>query len=131
MSFSKTLNKLVSTLFGVVSAVFVPLWTVDVGVLFTAKVLVGIIMVLLLKKYDSFRHWFSMLLMFFTFTFVFGGLCYGILSILGIQTNGSSLLINGFEFPMSLFVLLSSVYIFLLVKCNRMVLFVVAVNYNL
>ena len=108
------LRLVLSTLIGVVGAIFMPFIYLPNIILFFIKLVLGVIMVVVLKNYLTFRDFFAHFMMFFTFTFVFGGLCYGICLLLGDSTLG--VLVNAYEFPMGLIVLVVATYLFLLWK---------------
>ena len=109
-------NILIAVAFGVVSAVVFPLYSFTTFYLSCVKIITGLIMVLLLKKYANFREFLTTCIVLFTLTFVFGGLCLGINSMFGIETTGGQVLINGFAFPVSIFVLLASGYFYLFIQ---------------
>ena len=105
---------ILSTLIGVVGAIFMPLIFLSGIVMLVIKLLLGVLMVAVLKKYPSFSAFFAHLIMFFTFTFVFGGLCYGLCLLLGGSALG--VLINAYQFPMGLIILVIATYLYLLWK---------------
>lgn len=111
----KKVNKLISVVFGVVCAVILPLISIKIIYLFFVKVLVGLIMVAMLKKYANFREFLITCIVLFSITFLLAGVCYGTNEMFGINTTGGQVLINGFEFPVSVFVLFASIYIYLLI----------------
>ena len=113
---SKTskIRLLLSTAIGVVGAIFMPFVSLPFFPMFLLKVFIGVIMVVFLKKYATIREFLTHFIMFFTFTFVFGGLCYGICLMLGDSTLG--VLVNAYEFPMGLIVLVIATYLYLLWK---------------
>jgi len=112
----KKINTLLSVVFGVVCAVVLPLFSIKTMYLFLIKILIGFLMVLMLKKYANFREFLTTCIVLFTITFLFGGLCMGVCNMLGLKTNGGQVLINGYEFPMSIFVVFASMYIYLFVQ---------------
>ncbi len=112
----KKINLICSTMLGVVGAVLMPLITISIYLMLLLKLLLGLAMVLLLKKYKNFREFLTHLLLFFTYTFVFGGLCYAVLNMFNLPVSNSGLIINGFEVPMGLFMLLIAGYVYLLIK---------------
>ena len=109
------LNKLLAVIFGVVCAVGLPLVSIDLKYLIFVKILIGIIMTLFLKKYASFREFFTTCIVLHSITFLFAGVCLGVNELFGIKTTGGQVVINGFEFPVSIFVLFASVYFYLLI----------------
>lgn len=112
-------NMLIAIIFGVVSAVVLPLFSIKTIYLFFIKIMTGLIMVLILKKYANFRQYLTTCIVLFTITFLFGGLCIGINSMFGIKTTGGQVLINGYAFPVSIFVLFASVYLYLFMQLIR------------
>ena len=117
----KKINLLVSNVFGVVSAVLLPLVTLNIVFMLPLKTLIGVIMVLMLKKYNNFKQFLAHLLIFFTFTFVFGGLCYALINVFDLNTTASGVLINGYEIPMGIIMLLVSIYVYFLIKLVQFV----------
>ena len=103
-------------MFGIISAVVLPLYSIKTIYLFFVKFLTGLIMVLILKKYSNFRQYLTTCIVFFTLTFLFGGLCIGINEMFGIETTGGQVLVNGFAFPVSIFVLFASIYLYLFIS---------------
>jgi len=83
---------------------------------FIYKILIGIVMILCLKKFKSCKQFLIFYILFVTYTFVAGGFCYAILSFLKIDTNSSNIFIYNFEIPISLFILCIFAYLLLLVK---------------
>ena len=112
-------NVLISVGFGVVSAVVLPLFSIKIIYLFFIKIMTGLLIVLFLKKYANFRQYLTTCIVFFTLTFLFGGLCIGINEMFGIKTTGGQVLINGFAFPVSIFVLFASIYLYLFIHLVR------------
>ena len=112
----KASNVLVAVSFGVVSAVVLPLYSIKTIYLFFIKIMTGLLMTLMLKKYSNFRQYLTTCIVLFTLTFLFGGLCIGINSMFGLETTGGQVLINGFEFPVSVFVLFASLYLYLFIQ---------------
>lgn len=114
-------NIFLSVLFGVVCAVVFPLYSITTFYLTCVKIMTGLLMVLFLKKYANFREYLTTCIVLFTLTFVFGGLCLGVNSMFGIETTGGQVLINGYSFPVSVFVLFASGYFYLFVKLIKYV----------
>jgi len=120
IKFKKT-NIFLSCTFGVGCAVLFPLFSINIFYLMLLKIIVSLIMVLLLKKYASFREFLSVCIVFYMFTFVFGGMCIGINQIMGLKSQGAQVLINGFSFPISIFVLFASGYLYFMLQLIRYV----------
>jgi stage II sporulation protein GA (sporulation sigma-E factor processing peptidase) len=115
----KKANIWASVLFGVVCAVVFPIFSISTFYLFLVKILTGIVMVFILKRYANFRQFLITCIVFFTITFLFGGLCIGINSMFGINLVGGQILINGFSFPVSVFVLFASIYLYLFIQLMK------------
>lgn len=112
----KKINMFISTMFGVICSVIYPLFTLNALMVLPLKIAIGILMILMLKKYSNFKQFLIHILLFFTFTFVFGGLCFAVLNILNLKTSTSGILINGYEIPLGVIVLLLAIYIYYLIK---------------
>lgn len=112
----KRLNMLLSVLCGVVSAVILPLFSIKTAYLIVVKILTGFLMVAFLKKYANFRQFLVVCIVLYSVTFLFGGVCVGVNAMLGISIDGGQVLINGFDFPISIFVLFASGYFYMLIK---------------
>ena len=85
-------------------------------VLLFLKLVVGFIITLILKKHKSFLGLIVCFLLFVTSTFIVGGFVYGLINILGLSTTLNGLLINNFEIPMGVVVLVLCLYVILLNK---------------
>lgn len=103
----------ISDVFGTVCAVLLPLVSIKTNLLILLKLAVAIVMVGLLKKYANFKQYFFTLIVFFTVTFLMGGLCYGINELFGFKLSGGQLVVNNYSFPVSLFCVLASGYLYL------------------
>lgn len=103
-----------SDAFGTICAVLMPLVTLKTLYMVFVKIAVGVIMVGLLKKYANFREYFLTLIVMFTVTFLMGGLCYSVNEMFGFKLSSGQLLINNYHVPVSIFCLLSSGYLYLL-----------------
>lgn len=109
------INIFLANVFGTICAVLLPLVSVKVSFLLWFKLLVAVIMVGLLKKYSSFRNYFSAFFVFLTVTFFFGGLCCGMCELLNFQLESGQVLVNNYAFPVSLLCIVASGYIYLLI----------------
>ena len=109
-------NVCASVMVGVMSTIVLPLISIKTYYLIFAKICVGILMVITLKKYANFRQFLIVCIALFTMTFLCGGLCYGVMSLLNINASGSQVIINGYKFPISVFVVIASVYFYLTLK---------------
>lgn len=102
-------NKCLVCVFGVISAIFLPFIRGYQILLFLYKIITLCIMVLFIKKYKKIKNYFLYLAGFISYTFLIGGVCLGLINLLGIQYAMSGILLYNFEFPVSLFILMFSV----------------------
>ena len=72
-------------------------------VLVLFRLLTSIILVLLIKKYKSFKNFATYYLLFMTYTFLIGGAVLGVINMLGIQYRASSLIMYSLELPLGVF----------------------------
>ncbi len=106
-----------SALVGTIVAVLMPFINFGINetfnnfALFLIKMLLGLVMVLIIKKPKNFISLAVSFFMFLTFTFVLGGMCFGIIYMLNLKTTFSGILLFGFEIPISLFLLLGLCYL--------------------
>ena len=109
----KTKNIVFALFAGIMGAMLLPLISLSNIWLILAKLTIGVIMVVLIKKHHNFRDFLITCIALFTITFLFGGMCCGLNSILGFSINGNQILLNSFEFPISIFLLFASLYLYL------------------
>ncbi len=110
---------LLSSCVGMIVAIFLPLLSLHNMVLFIIKLLLGIIMILIIKKQKNIKQYLLAYLLFLTYTFVLGGMCFGLMFMLNMKTTFSGVILYNFEIPISLFVLLVLFYSKLLFKLIR------------
>ena len=110
----KKLNKILACSLATVMTVFLPYIMGLQLILILYKILTAVVFVFLLKKYKTFKKFLTYLMTFVTYTFLIGGACLGIISILGIEYTMSGVLIYSFEFPVSLFILIFAGVLWLL-----------------
>ncbi len=115
------LNIFFSSSLGTVFAIFMPFITLDNIYLFLIKILVGLIMVLIIKKHTYFKKFIVTFFLFLTYTFSLGGLCFGLMYMFNFNTSVNGIIINNFEIPVSLFMLLISVYLYILFKSIKII----------
>ena len=114
---AKKLLKFLRSSIGTLGAIFMPFLHIKTGslivdnlILISLKFMLGLSMILVIKKYKKLKEIITAFFLFLTFTFVLGGLCFGLIYILGLPISFSGLIINGFEIPISLFILLIYMY---------------------
>ena len=135
VNFSLKLNAkkslcVLSAVIGTIAAVLFPFLNSNIAlnnlILFILKLLLGLVTVLIIKKPKSLTCLITTFFLFLTYTFVLGGMCFGLIYMLNLKTTFSGVLINGFEIPISLFLLLGLSYLKILFglikivkhKCN-------------
>lgn len=112
----KKINKSCVCFGGVVFAIFLPFLYFNKLILLFYRILASIILVMCIRKYNRFKDIAKMYLIFLIYTFMLGGVCFGLINILGFNYTATNLIMNSFEFPMGLFVLILLIIIKLLSK---------------
>lgn len=107
-------NKFLVCIFGVVTAIFLPFIMKYQLLFFLYKILTACLMVLFIKKYKKIKNYILYLTSFIAYTFLTGGMCFGLINLLGINYTMSGVLIYNFEFPVSLFILIFSLLLWIL-----------------
>ncbi len=102
----KSVNKIISSIIGTISAIFLPFLLKYNVLLILYKILTSLIMVLVLQKYKTYKQYFVNLIFLYFYTFLFGGMILGVLNLLGLKYTMSGILLYNFEFPISLIFLL-------------------------
>lgn len=102
----KKLCKVMSCVAGTLSSFLLPYLYDQILILNIYRFSIAIIMVLLLRKYKNFKQYITYLILFITYTFLLGGVSFGIIAMLKIDYTMSGVLFYSFEFPVSVFVLL-------------------------
>lgn len=98
------------------SFVFPYISNLNMYLLFATKLFVGFIITLTLKKFKRIRDVVLCYLFFLTSTFLMGGVTYGLINMFGLKTSINGIVINNFEFPMGIIILLISIYVYLFFK---------------
>lgn len=112
---------LISSLIGMVVAIFLPLITINGVLLFFIKIVLGLVMVAIIKKPKSINQYLLSFALFLTYTFILGGMCFGVMFMLNIKTTFSGVVLYNFEIPVSLFILLGLIYLKLMLKLIKSV----------
>lgn len=79
------------------------------------KLIIGFFITLIMKK-QKFGRLIITYIVFLTITMLFGGVCFGLIMMLGLKTTLNGILMFGFEFPMGLIVLVLAFYCYVLCK---------------
>ena len=107
-------NLIVSAILGAVSVVFLP-YLHNKFLLFTYKILISIIMVLLLKKYRKIKEYIINFILFYFATFLVGGMVIGFINIMGIEYMMGNMIMYRFDCPIGVLILLP-LCVFALIK---------------
>lgn len=102
----KNLNKLIVCIMGSVFAIFLPFLSFNKFIIFIYRIFVSIILVLCIRKFKKFKSFAVVYLLFMTYTFLAGGVCFGLINLLGIEYTTSNLIFYSFEFPISIFIII-------------------------
>lgn len=109
-------NKIFASIIGTIFAIFLP-YVVKYNLLaIIYKFVCAILMVLAIKKYKSFKKYIWNLSLLFVFTFLFGGLLIGVLSLLNIEYTTTNFILYNFEIPVSVFLVVFYLVYWLLKK---------------
>lgn len=101
-------------LFGTACAVALPFLKTSIWLLIPFKIVVGLLMVAILKKYANYREYLTTFAVFLTMTFLMGGVCFGVNQLFGIKIIGGQLVVNNYSFPVCAFCVLAGGYFYLL-----------------
>lgn len=111
----KKINKMLSCVLGSLLALLLPYIYGKLLLLNIYRLFIAIFMVLLLRKYKNCKQFITYLILFFSYTFLLGGLSFGIISMLKIDYTLSGVMFYSFEFPISIFILL----IYACIRCVK------------
>ena len=104
-------NKYVFLFFGCCVALVLPLIMSYKAISVLYRFATAIVLVLSLKKYRTIKEFLLYYLMFFAYTFFVGGVCLGVIQLLGIEYTMSSVVMYEFDFPFGVFALILLVII--------------------
>lgn len=102
----RKVNKALVCGFGAIFSIFLPYLYFSKIILLGYRILVSITLVLLIKKFKKFKNYLTYYALFMAYTFLIGGVCYGVINLLGIEYTSTNLIMNSFEFPFGLLVLI-------------------------
>lgn len=109
------INILLSSLLGTAFALIMPFITLNSYLMFVLKMVIGLAMVLVLKKF-TLKKFIITFITFVSITFMMGGMCFGIMYLFNIEFTLNGIMLYGFEFPMSLFLICIFGYLYLATK---------------
>lgn len=109
----------ISSIFGAVVALLLPLINLSQLMLLPLKLISGIIMLLIAFKIKSFKSFIIAFVAFLSFTFLMGGACMGLLLIFGTSINELSL--SGYDASVPLGVMLGiiSIYVAITIELSK------------
>lgn len=105
----------IASIVGTIFAIFMPFIMLNNLLLFIVKLMVGFIIVMCFSKL-IFTQILLSYLVFISYTFLMGGMCYFVLTMLNIPVTFSGVLIYSFDIPVSLLILLIYVYYLIISK---------------
>lgn len=107
---------LLTDLIATTCSIVMPWLSLNAGLLFLFKIGLAMILVGILSTYRNPKEYCITFIIFLSVTFLFGGMCYGMISLLGLHTTMSGMMIWGFELPISLFFIAVLLYGWLILK---------------
>lgn len=115
----KKLNKIIACAGGSLLVLPLPYIYNNSIILLLYRILIATYMVLVLKRYKNLKQFFTYFILFVAYTFVVGGLIFGIINFFQIEYSMSGILFYSFEFPISIFIL---AFIFIYNLCKKILI---------
>lgn len=115
------LGKVLVCMLGSMFALVMPMFFQYKILMFLYRIITSVILVLCIKKYKKLKNFVVYYLMFFAYTFFVGGVCLGVINMLGIDYTMSSVVMYEFNFPFGVF----GIILILVLKIMTKVIFVV------
>lgn len=115
------LHKWFVCILGGVFALIMPLIMYNKLLLFLYRITTSIILVLCIKKYNKLKSFFVYYLMFFAYTFFAGGVCLGVIELLGIDYTMSSVVMYKFDFPFGVFAIVLIIILRIMSKVIKVI----------
>lgn len=112
----KFYRKIIACIVGTLFAIFLPYIAKFRMIAIVYKLVCALLMILILKKHKSFRNYLKDLLMLLFFTFLFGGVLIGILTMLNIEYTTTGFILYNFELPIGVFLIIFYIGFWLLRK---------------
>lgn len=104
-------KRVLSSLIGTVFAAYMPLADLSVVASVAFKILTAALMVYFVMEYKTFAEYGIRFVLFFTYTFVFGGVIYGISSVFGVKYDPFSNAFGG-SIPLAVFLIIGAAVFF-------------------
>ena len=106
---------------GMAFAIVMPFITLNPYLMFLLKLTIGAGLCPIFITPKSIKQFFLIYIWFLTYTFVLGGLCFGIIYMLNINTTVNVILINGIDLPISIFLAPAGIFIYFLARSLKVV----------
>ncbi len=106
---------ILSNILGTICSILIPLFIIPNALLLAIKIALAMSMIFVATGKIKIKKYILILLTFLTLTFLLGGLCFGVIEILGLKVDGGGvLLFNDFSFPMSILIVVIACYIWVI-----------------
>lgn len=106
---------ILSNILGTICSILIPLFIIPNALLLAIKIALAMSMIFVATGKIKIKKYILILLTFLTLTFLFGGLCFGVIEILGLKVDGGGvLLFNDFSFPMSILIVVIACYVWVI-----------------
>ena len=106
---------ILSNILGTICSILIPLFIIPNALLLAIKIALAMSMIFVATGKIKIKKYILILLTFLTLTFLLGGLCFGVIEILGLKVDGGGvLLFNDFSFPMSILIVVIACYVWVI-----------------
>ncbi len=106
---------ILSNILGTICSILIPLFIIPNTLLLAIKIALAMSMIFVATGKIKIKKYILILLTFLTLTFLLGGLCFGVIEILGLKVDGGGvLLFNDFSFPMSILIVVIACYVWVI-----------------
>lgn len=122
-------RNILGSVMGTIFAIFLPFINTSNPILFLIKMIVGLFIVMCFSQFGIKNISISYIL-FISYTFLMGGMCYFVLELFGIPVTSSGVLIYSFDIPVSIIILLVYVYYIIIKRFIRYRKNIVNLNYQ-
>lgn len=106
---------ILSNILGTICSILIPLFIIPNALLLAIKIALAMSIIFVATGKIKIKKYILILLTFLTLTFLLGGLCFGVIEILGLKVDGGGvLLFNDFSFPMSILIVVIACYVWVI-----------------
>lgn len=109
----------ISSLFGTIVSCLMPLTPFNGVFLAFIKLIIGMIMVLMVSKFKSIKTYVNTFILFVSYTFLMGGACYAIITLLGGTFENINIGSYDTIVPVSIVVLSCFIYAFIIFRFTK------------